>query len=568
MLHRLERAAGGLSARALADYLGSNVRAVYRDREALQAAGYPIYNDAIEGDHLWFVVQPRKEWGSLPVTHSEVLAVRCAQRALLPFHETPFFDAIRSLADKLDVLLTPDMRAYSERMDKAIVADSAGRPDYGGQRTIIEELQAAVEKRFTVELHYRAQTGECTSRSVDPYNIWVHRNILYLVAWCHLREEIRTFSVARIRALERTGATFDVKDGYSFEDYARRRFRIMGDGRLHCVRIWFAPEAAIYVGEREWSVSQQIEEHDDGSIELRMEVDGLPEIASWVLSFGPRAQAIAPSELVELVQSQLAATRDRYGIGHPEEPRGAVTPDDTRSWLDRAVVGESATFDRERSDPSVPEFGPAHNIVFTALDLETSSLKNGRMVEVAAAKFTSGQILAVYTSVVRTTAPVTPAACGVHGLTIDDLARAPDAVHVLLELMQFLDGTVIAAHNASFDLNVLARELLDAGLPIPMTGAVDTLALSRSAMPELPSHALDRVREALDLEPDRAHRALADALAVVRILQHCIGQALDQGSVQRMLEDSWVTFDKAIERLDDALQVTRTTWPLRCNAGT
>jgi predicted DNA-binding transcriptional regulator YafY len=86
----------------------------------------------------------------------------------------------------------------------------------------------------------------------------------------------------------------------------------MDDGAVRQVSIWFAPEAELYVREQRWHKSQSITSADGGGVLLEMRASGLQEIASWVLSFGPRARAIAPPELVELVKSELRAATHHY----------------------------------------------------------------------------------------------------------------------------------------------------------------------------------------------------------------------------------------------------------------
>jgi len=66
------------------------------------------------------------------------------------------------------------------------------------------------------------------------------------------------------------------------------------------------------VAEREWHASQTTEPLEAGGLELRMEVGGTRELASWVLSFGGGAEVMEPDTLREEVRSRLKSALALY----------------------------------------------------------------------------------------------------------------------------------------------------------------------------------------------------------------------------------------------------------------
>jgi predicted DNA-binding transcriptional regulator YafY len=71
------------------------------------------------------------------------------------------------------------------------------------------------------------------------------------------------------------------------------------------VEIWFTPETARVVTETVWHHSQKSTFHKDGSVTLKFHVDGLQEIANWVMSWTGRATVVNPPELRDLIVSRL-----------------------------------------------------------------------------------------------------------------------------------------------------------------------------------------------------------------------------------------------------------------------
>jgi predicted DNA-binding transcriptional regulator YafY len=204
------------------------------------------------------------------------------------------------------------MRAFARQLDEVMVADrfrSAVTPELRG---LVEELTRACKDRLSVDIIYTSQKGERSERRVDPYHLWSRESGLYLFAWCHRRQAVRTFLVSRIDEARVSDCAIEPRPEVRIDEYIREHFRIMDEGSPEDVRIRFSPEAALYIEGRVWHPSQGLERLPDGGVVLTMHVDGLTEVASWVLSFGPRAQVLAPARLVELVQQQLRAALAGY----------------------------------------------------------------------------------------------------------------------------------------------------------------------------------------------------------------------------------------------------------------
>lgn len=153
---------------------------------------------------------------------------------------------------------------------------------------------------------------------------------------------------------------------------------------------------------------------------------------------------------------------------------------------------------------------------FVAFDLETTGLSAAfdRIVEIGAVRFSvTGDELGRFQSLVNPGRPIPRAAHAIHGIDDEDVADAPSVEGVLPRFLEFLGeptATILLAHNASFDAGFLGGELTRAQLPIPGFGVVDTLALSRSVRPELPTHRLEYLARLYNLNPDAQHRALGD----------------------------------------------------------
>ena len=104
----------------------------------------------------------------------------------------------------------------------------------------------------------------------------------------------------------------------------------------------------------------------------------------------------------------------------------------------------------------------------------------------------------------------------VHGITKNMVENAPTFDEIYPKLLELMDGAVLCAHNAEFDMKVLQSLCLHYHLPIPKKDYFCTVRLSRSALPNLERHRLNVVAEHFEIELNH-HDASSDARACVLI---------------------------------------------------
>lgn len=83
-------------------------------------------------------------------------------------------------------------------------------------------------------------------------------------------------------------------------------------GVTQSLEIWFDAATAPFIGERRWHPSQELIEHEDGSLTLQIYVSGLNDLKRWVLGYGKGAIVKNPPELVAMVQREIEAMRNNY----------------------------------------------------------------------------------------------------------------------------------------------------------------------------------------------------------------------------------------------------------------
>lgn len=109
----------------------------------------------------------------------------------------------------------------------------------------------------------------------------------------------------------------------------------------------------------------------------------------------------------------------------------------------------------------------------------------------------------------------------VHGLDPSALEGAPTFREIAERVTRILDGAVLVAHGAAWDVAFLEAELSRAGRPVTFPHYVDTLHLSRRTF-SLDKHSLDALAVHFGIARDRAHRADADVTALREVFARCV----------------------------------------------
>ncbi|MBL7006752.1 MAG: 3'-5' exonuclease [Spirochaetia bacterium] len=164
-------------------------------------------------------------------------------------------------------------------------------------------------------------------------------------------------------------------------------------------------------------------------------------------------------------------------------------------------------------------------MIFSVLDFETTGLgpAASRVLEVGILKITGdGEIIDTYDTLVNPLSPV--GATWIHGITDKMVKNAPFFEEVADDILQFLDGSVIAAHNANFDIPFLREELKRADKPYAVIPSICTLRLSRKYIKGCGSYSLSSLCSFLHITNFQAHSALADADAAAQLLLYLIQQ--------------------------------------------
>lgn len=292
MLEILTLLMGGraLTAGSLAERFEVSARTIYRDVEAMSAAGIPVYMSQGRGGGI--ALTPGYALGKALLTEEERADVLASLKALGGVAPGEADGALRKLgalfgsagADWIEV----DFSSWS---DPKRVAEAFAR------------IKSAILGRYVVSFLYSSGKGETARRVVEPLRLCFKGQAWYLFGYCRDRRDTRFFKLNRMKNLARTDETFqrDCPPG------------VLGAHPLPTVEI---TEVVLRIREemafRVYEEFESFERLEEGDFLVRTTMPRGEGLFQYVLSYGESCEVVAPPEVRAEVAARLQKTLARY----------------------------------------------------------------------------------------------------------------------------------------------------------------------------------------------------------------------------------------------------------------
>lgn len=327
ILREVENArAGGVTIDDLASLCAVTTRTIRRDLQALEEAGFPLFDDRSHGDGRtrWRVNGQAFKGLAAGLTLSELCALYFSRTLVESLSGTPFRGDVESAFEKLSSALTPHMRGFLDQLPRVISTKPdpmRRRPGGDGshQPTVMARaLEATIHLRQARITYHSKASDRTKSYLVHPYRLAYAQGGLYLLAYVPEYGEVRTFALERIQELSLLEERFTPLE--RLPETAFPHSLGVHSGPPERVEIEFQAAVADYVRSREWHPSQTIEEGAAG-VKMTLNVCLDRPLQSWILSFGPSARVVGPEHLRQEIAAQIEEAREAYERREPPPRR-------------------------------------------------------------------------------------------------------------------------------------------------------------------------------------------------------------------------------------------------------
>ena len=255
----------------LAARTGVTTRTIRRDLEALQASGFPLFDEVIDGKRYWRLESKAfRRLDDTGFTLAELSALYFSRTLVEVLAGTPFQQDVGAAFDKLSAALTPGMRQFLDRLPLVFQAKGTSRALKPGavkaeREHIARLLDATLNHRRATMTYFSMSSGREKAYVIEPYRLIYSPGGLYLLAFVPEYKDLRTFAVERIRGISLHEERFTPEE---IPDAAFAHSLGVNEGPPEHIEIAFEPRIAPYVRERQWHPSQSATDRKDGGVLL------------------------------------------------------------------------------------------------------------------------------------------------------------------------------------------------------------------------------------------------------------------------------------------------------------
>ncbi len=257
----------------------------------------------------------RFELPGLWLDEREMLALLTMQRLVGELQPGFLSRQLKPLADRLQALIGGAGHPAGEIARRVKVLPM------GARRATLEHFErvaGALLERRRVKLRYRGRgRGEDTEREVSPQRLVHYRDNWYLDAWCHLRGDLRSFSVDAIQAATVLATKADDVPEATLDEVLGSGYGIFSGKATKVAKLRFSAERARWVACEVWHPQQKGAYLADGRYELELPYASELELVMDVMKYGAECEVVGPEELRREVGERVGAVGRVYGRGRP-----------------------------------------------------------------------------------------------------------------------------------------------------------------------------------------------------------------------------------------------------------
>lgn len=312
IIERMLLARRGVLFDNLRQRLGVSRATLFRDlRDLRDRMGVPI---VLERETGLYRIDPDAERFELPgvwFSASEIHALLTMQKLVATIDaEGILTEHVAPLQQRLHNMLESTENSAEEITHRIHIISVAAR-HYAPQH--FQSIAAALMERRRLNICYAARSsGTDSKRDISPQRLTHYRDNWYLDAWCHLRNELRSFSVDAILDAKHTDTPALEIQKHELDAALGAGYGIFAGREVRWARLLFTAERARWVAAEHWHPEQQVRFLADGRYELRLPYSNDPELIMDVLKYGPDCEVVEPVELREKVKHLLIEAAERY----------------------------------------------------------------------------------------------------------------------------------------------------------------------------------------------------------------------------------------------------------------
>lgn len=288
-----------VKAQEIADKFKLSLRTVYRDIKALDEAGVPIIGEAGVG----YSIMEGYRLPPVMFTKEEATAFLTAEKLVEKLTDESTKKNYGSAMLKVKAVLRLTEKDYLEDMEQHIeVIENQYVPKRSNDTIHLQQVLQSIAQKNILHLDYFANHNQQkSSRDVEPVGIYYLGEYWYMVAYCRLRKDYRTFKFSSINKLTVTEQQFKQQHP-ALKSFLHKESK---EKNLQTVVLLVDKSIIPYFGDQKYYNGFVSEKDLGDKIEMTFLSSSLNGFARWYLLFGDHADIVEPQTLKDRVKEML-----------------------------------------------------------------------------------------------------------------------------------------------------------------------------------------------------------------------------------------------------------------------
>ncbi len=290
-----------MTAPELAARFEVSVRTIYRDIEAIDAAGIPIVSH--QGVGGGFCIMDSYKLDRQVLTPDEMLSMLAALKGI----GTALGDRrVLNSKEKIESLMP---RGDLSRLTDELRIEFLPWGHQQRQDLLLQSVQRALAERRLIRFTYFNSRGDQLARIVEPMTLVFRGSAWYLYGYCRLKEDYRLFKISRIRELTEETTVFERRDK-SYDEFAdrseRRTEAVMAD-----IVLRFSP--AVRFSAEDFFDPESVEVLEDGHVLVRTALPESEWVYGMIMSYQENVEVVSPRRVREIVRDKALRLAEQHG---------------------------------------------------------------------------------------------------------------------------------------------------------------------------------------------------------------------------------------------------------------
>ena len=204
------------------------------------------------------------------------------------------------------VLKTTEKDRLDQLSPQVEVIQMKNYPQADKNGEFLQSILNSLSNKKLLEIHYTTFEEETSSRIIEPVGVYYAFEQWYLIAWCRLRADYRTFRIDRIQNLKTLEETYETDVHPTLKEYLKE---VRAKENLTQIDIWVPFSSEKYLREQKYNQGYVNEGRTETGIEMTFMTSSVEGFVRWIIMMGDKIKLLSPPEAKDRMKELVEEIR-------------------------------------------------------------------------------------------------------------------------------------------------------------------------------------------------------------------------------------------------------------------